>query len=450
MAEPGAGAARRRRFFQRLRAQGALVIPAIALVIAGFVVAFQFVGPPPPSRIVLATGSESGAYHGYGRLYAERFRQEGIDMVPSPTAGSVENLELLEEMESGVPVAFVQGGVGEPEAHANLRSLGSVYYEPLWVFVRDAAFPEGPPGRLTALAGKRIAIGRAGSGTLPLALTLLAENGIDARGATLIETGDTAAQEALAAGTVDAAFFVSGPTAPLIRALLATPGIAPVSFEQAEAYVRRFPFLSRVVLPMGTVDIARNLPVADTVLLAPAAMVLVSPAMHPAHIDLMLLAMRDVHKKGGYFEAPNTFPNARYSTYPLAEAAERFYERGPPFLQRYLPFWLANLLDRLKVLLLPLVTVMYPLFKAFPPVYSWRMRSKVNRWYKDLQAIDDGLRLGSISRAQGIDRLDALEHAVEKVTVPVGYADSAYALRLHIEYLRRRAENMAEVGDAAA
>ena len=446
MAQPSAGALRRRRFFQRIRAQGVMIIPAIALVIAGFVIAYQFVGPPPPDRIVLATGSEGGAYHAYGKLYAERFRQEHIDLVPTPTAGSIENLELLEDAESGIHVAFVQGGIGEPEEHPDLRSLGSIYYEPLWVFVRAAT----PPKRLTELAGKRIAVGRQGSGTLPLAMKLLAENGLDAGNSQLTEIGDAPAVEALTAGTVDAAFFVNGPTAPMIHTLLAAPGIVLMSFEQADAYVRHYPFLSRVVLPMGTVDIAHNLPPEDTVLLAPAAMVVVSPLMHPAHVDLMLLTMRDMHRKGGYFEAPGTFPNARFSTYPLSDTAERFYERGPPFLQRYLPFWWANLFDRLKVLLLPLVTVMYPLFKTFPPVYSWRMRSKVNRWYKDLQAIDDGLRLGTLNRAQALDRLAALEQAVARVTVPVSYADSAYSLRLHIEYLRRHAENTAEVGDAAA
>ena len=284
---------------------------------------------------------------------------------------------------------------------------------------------------------------------LPLAVKLLAESGVDPATAQFVEIGDSEAEEALRTGTVDAAFFVSGPTAPLIRGLLGAPGVVLMSFEQADAYVRRYPFLSRVVLPMGTVDLARNLPAQDTVLLAPAATVVVSWAMHPAHIDLMLLAMRDVHKRGGYFEQPNTFPNGRYATYPLADQAERFYERGPPFLQRYLPFWLANLIDRLKILLLPLITVMYPLFKTFPPIYSWRMRSKVNRWYKDLQAIDDGMRLGTLKRAEALERLNALESAVERVTVPVAFADSAYSLRLHIEYLGRRAGKMAESGDAA-
>ncbi len=444
MAQPSAGAVRRRRIYEVLQAQGVLVVPALLLVVAGFVVAFQFVGAPPPNRFVMATGSESGAYHAWGKLYAERFAEDGIDLVPNPTAGSIENLGLLEDWESGIAVAFVQGGVTEPEAHPYLRSLGSVYFEPLWVFVRG----QTPPKRLTELAGKRIAIGRPGSGTLPLALKLLAENGIDGTSAQLIEIGDNEAEAALAAGSVDAAFFVSGPTAPLIRSLLGTPGMVLMSFDQADAYVRRYPFLSRVVLPMGTVDLARNLPAQDTVLLAPTATVVVSWAMHPAHIDLMLLAMRDVHKRGGYFEQPNAFPNARYATYPLADEAERFYERGPPFLQRYLPFWLANLVDRLKVLLLPLITVMYPLFKTFPPIYSWRMRSKVNRWYKDLQVIDDGMRLGTLTSAEALERLDALEHAVERVTVPVAFADSAYSLRLHIEYLSRRAAKMT-AGDAA-
>lgn len=437
---------KRRRIFQSLWAQIAVVAPALILVVAGFVVAYQFVGPPPPDRIVMATGSESGAYHAYGKLYAERFREEGIELVLRSTAGSSDNLELLTDPDADVPVAFMQSGIGEPADYSALRSLGSLYYEPLWVFLRG----EGTPRRLTELTGLRVAVGAEGSGTRAVALALLADNGITEATAELLALDGVAAEAALLTGEIDAAIFVTSATAPRIRTLLAAPGIALMSFERAEAYIRRNDYLSKVLLPKGTVDLARNLPAEDTVLLAPTATVVFSPDLHPALADLLLLTMRDSHRGGGLLEKPGSFPNGNFVTYPLADVAQRFYDEGPPFLQRYLSFWAANLIDRLKILLLPLLTLLYPLFKILPPTYSWRMRSKVNRWYRELQALDDELRADSISRADATARLDEIEASVEKVSVPAGFAASAYTLRLHIDFLRRKVEEVAHDRDDAA
>jgi TRAP transporter TAXI family solute receptor len=436
---------KRRRLFQSLWGRIAIFAPALILVIAGFVVAYQFVGPPPPDRIVMATGSEGGAYHAFGERYAERFREEGIELVLKTTAGSIENLEHLENAEDGVPVAFLQSGVGIPGDHPGLTSLGSVYYEPLWVFVRG----QTQPRRLSELVGLRIAVGAGGSGTRAIALALLADNGITAQTAELVEIGGAEAEEILLSGGVDAAFLVTSATSPGVRRLLAAPGIALMSFERADAYVRRNSYLSKVVLPSGTVDLAVNLPAEDIVLLAPTATVVAAPDLHPALIDLLLLTLRDVHRGGGLLEAPGAFPTGDFVTYPLAPVARRFYDQGPPFLQRYLSFWAANLIDRLKVLILPLLTLLYPLFKILPPAYSWRMRSRVNRWYRDLQVLDDGLRAGSIAREDAIEQLDRIEDSVEQVSVPAGFAASAYTLRLHIDFLRRKAEEAPADGEAA-
>jgi len=441
----GSGSARM-RVLRRLWSQIAIVGPALILVIAGFVVAFQFVEPAPPDRIVMATGPQAGAYHAFGRQYAARFRREGVELELRATAGSRENLRLLEDESSGVTIAFMQGGIGQPENHPDLVSLGSVYFEPLWVFVRG----DDQLRRLTSLVGARIAVGGAGSGTRELALFLLAQNGIDERNARLVEIGGDEAARALQDGEVDAAMFVTSVSSETVRGLLDAPGIALMSFEQADAYTRRYRFLSKVLLPMGTVDLARNLPPAPTVLLAPAATLVASPRMHPALIDLALLTMREAHRAGGHLESPGEFPSARYITYPLEPAAQRFYERGPPLLQRYLPFWAANLMDRLKIMILPLVTLLYPLFKILPPAYSWRMRTKVNRWYKQLQAVDDRLRDHAIAREEANEILDRIENAVERVSLPAGFAANAYTLRLHIDFLRHKAAKAPAGGDDAA
>jgi TRAP transporter TAXI family solute receptor len=435
--------AKMRRFFRMLWTHVAYVAPATLIVIAGFIVAYQFVRPAPPDRVVMATGHKDGAYFAFGQAYAERFRKEGFELALRQTAGSVDNLRLLTDKAADVPVAFMQGGIGTPAEHPALRSLGSLYFEPIWVFVRGVT----APSQLTGLAGKRIAVGPVGSGTRAVALPLLKDNGITGATSKLVEIGGSEAIDALRDGAVDAAIFVGGVTSRTIGSLLSMPGVTPMSFERADAYVRRYAYLSKVVLPMGTLDLAKNLPGRDLVLLAPTATIVVAPEMHPALIDLMLLTMRDTHRQGGYLEPPGAFPTGNDVTYPLAPAARRFYERGPPFLQRYLPFSAANLIDRLWVMTLPLLTLLYPLIKILPPVYSWRMRARVNHWYKELGALDDRLNDGSITRAQATERLDDIEHSVEKVHVPAGFADRAYTLRTHIDYLRRKVEG--KVSDKA-
>ena len=320
----------RSRLLRNLWAQAGIVAPAVALVIAGFVLAYQFVDPAAPDRLVMATGSESGAYHAFGRAYADRFAEEGIELALRSSAGSTQNLEHLSKTEGDVHVAFLQGGIGEADDHPNLRALGSIYYEPIWVFVRDQATPR----RLTELAGKRIAVGAKGSGTRAVALNLLADNGINEQNTRIVEIGGLQSAEALSAGEVDAAIFVTSVTSQTVRKLLSRPGIALMSFERADAYLRRNSFLSKIVLPKGTVDLAQNLPAEDTVLLAPAATIVANERLHPVLVDLLLLTMQATHRRGSHLEAAGEFPSARYVSYPLEPAAERFYERGRPFLQR--------------------------------------------------------------------------------------------------------------------
>lgn len=403
------------------------------LLLAGFVVAYQFVEPAPPSRVVIASGPETGAYNAFAKRYAARFAEEGIDLVVRPTAGSAENLKLLTDPDSGVDVAFVQGGIGKPAEYPDLESLGSLYYEPLWVFVRGAI----PAGRLSGLKGKRIAVGVPGSGTRPVALQILGANGVTAQTATLVEIGADDAANALLAGRIDAAIFITAASSTVVQRLLAAPNIRLTSFGRADAYTRLFRYLSPVVLPEGVIDLARNLPPRNIQLLAPAATLVEAPSLHPALAGLFLQVMQEEHHAGGLLEQPGAFPSGRYVTFPLAAQARRFYQSGPPLLQRYLPFWAANLVDRLKIMLLPLITLLYPLFKLLPPTYRWRMSSRINSKYKALQALDDRIAAGTIKATESLAELDRIEAAVMRLSIPPGYADRVYGLRLHIDLLRR-------------
>ncbi|MEW8013330.1 MAG: TAXI family TRAP transporter solute-binding subunit [Candidatus Sedimenticola endophacoides] len=333
-----------------------------------------------------------------------------------------------------------RGGTARPPLDPELISLGSLYFEPLWVFYREGQ----PLARLSDLADRRIAIGPEGSGTRSLALQLLEENGIRESAGQHPPLPGEAAADALVSGEVDAAFFVASPQSPVVGRLLASPGIRLLSFDRADAYTGRHRYLTSVVLPEGMIDLARNLPHKDTRLLAASANLVARKGLHPALVDLLLQAATASHGDGGWFEARGQFPSARYLAYPLSKEAQRFHEHGPPLLQRYLPFWAATLVDRLKVMLLPLVALMIPLFKLMPPLYRWRIRSRIYRWYREVLSIDRDLDSEKTDLRAAIGDLDAIDREVAKVSVPLSYAEELYDLRLHIALVREKLERSRE------
>jgi len=412
--------------------------PVFAIVAVGFFLAYWFVDPAPPSRIVVATGEASGAYHAFGAEYRARLREFEIEVELRETAGSDESLELLRERK--VDVAFVQGGVSDPADGEQLESLGSLYYEPLWVFVRAGS----EAVRLSDLAGLRIAVGPEGSGTQAIALELLARNGIETRG---FDLAGRAGVDALLTGQVDAAFLIASPTSELVRELLLDPRAQLFSFSRAEAYVRTHRFLSHVVLPEGMIDFARNIPDRRIDLVAPTANLVGHADLHPALVDLLVQSAAKIHGPGGVFESPGTFPTADFIELPLNSEAERYYKYGPPFLQRYLPFWLATLVDRLKVMLIPLVALLIPIFRLFPPIYRWRVRSRIYRWYTELREIDPRNR-GDFGLEEAIAEVQRIENEVTEVEAPASYAQELYDLHLHVEFVKRQLEERRGAADS--
>jgi len=408
--------------------------PVLLLVLIGFAIAYQFIKPAPPRHVVLATGAPSGAYHAYGERYRKALAAYGIDLELRTTAGSMENLALLRS--GAVDVAFVQGGSAPSGGIDGLEGLGSLYYEPLWLFHRAGLSLD----RLAGLAGRRVAVGAEGSGTRQLVLRLLADNGLDEGAVQLSGLNGAAAAAALRKGELDALFLVSGADASLVRTLIASPGVTLASLARAPAYARRYPFLTELTLPEGTLDLAADLPPRDVRLIAPAAGLVAADTLHPAIIDLLLQAAGRTHGRGGPFAAQGQFPSPAHGEFPLSRAASRYYQYGPPLLQRFLPFWAASLVDRLKVMLLPLVVLLLPLFKVMPPIYSWRMRARIYRWYRELERIDLALHDDPEQAMQGelLLQLAALEQEVLRVEVPLSFASQLYHLRQHIELVRSR------------
>ena len=419
-------------------------IPVLALVIGAFWLAHQFVKPAPPSTLVMTTGAPDGAYHSFALRYQAALAKEGVTLELRPSAGSVENLKRLRDDGSGVELGLIQGGINEGRTveEVSLMALASLYHEPLWVFYRATSPNEKPLTQLRDLSKKRINIGASGSGTRKVALDLLFANGITEKTTPLTDLNSRDAATALREGKVDAAFFVISPESPLIRELLRVPGIRLMNFAQADAYTRRFPFLDQVTLARGVVDLGADLPSDNVVLLAPTANLVARDDLHPALAYLLMEVATEIHGGGSYFAKPGQFPSLANLDFPLADESKRYAKTGRPFLQRYLPFWVANLVERLAVMLVPVVAVLIPLFKVLPWLWSWRMRSRIYRWYGELKFLERDLASGSPTDAQALTqhllRLDDIEAQANLLPMPLSFVDRVYTLRQHIDMVRAR------------
>ena len=419
--------------------------PFIVLALALLALAYWVLDPTPPKKVVLATGTEQGAYAEFGKRYAQVLQGYGIAVELRATQGAAENLQLLRDPASGVDIAFVQGGADElPEAQndddAQVVSLGSLFYEPVWLFYRTASarhlLKADALTSLSQLPGWRLNVGAPGSGVPNLMARLIDANRIEPGAMTLVRKTATPAVVDLIAGDIDALAFASAPESLLVQMLLQTPGIALFDFGQADAYSRRLSFLTPVTLPRGVVDLARDLPPRDVRLVAPTATLVARQGTHPALIQLFVQAAQQIHGGAGWFQRKGDFPTAASTEQPLAKEAQRFYATGTPVLQRYLPFWLANLIDRMWPVLVTIVAALIPLSRMLPPLYQFRIRSRIFRWYAQLREVEDAV--GKRPAGDLLAELKEIETRVEGVTVPLSYADELYSLRSHIQMVGNR------------
>jgi TRAP-type uncharacterized transport system substrate-binding protein len=416
----------------------ALVLALVALLVAGIWWAFGAWAPAPPRTVAMATGPEGSAYAVLGGRYRAILARSGVDLRLLPTAGAVENLARLRDPASGASVAFTQAGTAMAEDADVLASLGTVFYEPLWLFHRGLDLADG----FAAFRGKRLSIGPEGSGTRALAIRMLALGGIDGRSPDFLPLAPGDATARLMRGEIDAAAFVTSWDSPDLQRLLTTPGVQLLSFPRADAHLALNPYLNKLVLPAGVADMGRNIPPADVVLVAPKASLVVRRDLHPAVQYLLLDAAAEVHSRPGIFQKAGEFPAAEAIDLPLSEDARQFYRSGRPFLQRYLPFWLAVLAERLLVLLVPVVGVVYPLLRSAPALYAWTVRRRVFRLYGELKLVEIELegRRAAGSTEGLLARLDDLDERASRLRVSRGHAALVYTLRHHIRLIRERLE----------
>ena len=372
-----------RRFRQGVRDAAGTWGLASVLVLASFALAYQFVGPAPPKSIVMATGEDGGAYQHYGELFAAYLANEGVLVELRETAGSVENLGLLDSVD-GVDVGFVQGGLAGSVRTENVVAIGSLYLEPFWTFVKTDAGVE----KIADLSGKRIAVGAPGSGTRAVTLQVLDAHGIDSGNAEFLDVPADGLANAFSNDQVDIAFIIAAAESDYISELINLSNVRLRSLERADAYVRRYSFLLKVSLPQGVLDLQSNQPPSDITTVALTAMLAAKNDLHPALINLLLTAATDIHGQHSMLADAGVFPTPRYTDLPLSDDAERHFRNGPPFLMRYLPFWAATLVDRLWIMLLPMIGLAIPLMKLVPPAYRWQIRRRLLRLYRELEQID--------------------------------------------------------------
>lgn len=410
--------------------------PILLISVAAIWFAFHFVRPAPPDTLIFTSGPDGSTFQSFAGQYREILARNGVTLEILPSKGGLENIERLSDPKFAVDVGIVQGGLADGKNIDDLVSLGSIAYVPLVIFYRSAA----PIDRLSQLKGKRVAVGSEGSGTRSLALTLLKANGIAAHGPTkLLDLAGEDAAQALLRHKADAAFLAGDSTTPpIMRKLLRTPGIRLFDAVQADGYARRFHYLKKLELPMGSIDLGKNMPATNLSLLAPTAELVARSDLHPALSDLLIEAAREVHGKATLLQRAGEFPAPLEHEYPISEDAARYYKSGKSFLYRHLPFWLASLADRTMVVLVPIILLLIPGLRLVPPLYRWRISTRIYRRYGELMALEREVLAQPApgQRTELLKRLDAIETAVNGMQVPVSFAEQFYVLRQHIIFVR--------------
>ena len=410
--------------------------PVLVLSIAGIWFAVRFVRPAPPDTVTMTSGPDGSMF----RIAADKYRsilaRNGVTLKILPSQGSLENLQRLNDRSSEVDIGFVQGGISGRVQTERVMSLGSVFYEPLAIFYRS----EKPLTRLSQFIGKRLSIGGEGTGARVLASTLLEANGIKLDGKTpLLDLGGEDAARALREQKIDAVFLMGDSATPaLMRQLLRMPGIRFFNFVQAEAYTRRFRYLTRLELPMGALDLGKNSPAQNLYLIAPTVELVARDNLHPAISDLLIEAAREVHGGANLLQHAGEFPAPLEHEFRISNDAVRYYKSGKSFLYRRLPFWLASLADRAVVLLVPIVVLLLPGLRLVPWLYQWRVKARIYRWYGALIGLErDAFNSSSPDgRREMLRRLDDIERGVNNMKMPLAFADQFYVLREHIRFVR--------------
>jgi TRAP transporter TAXI family solute receptor len=414
-----------------------LIIGALLLIAAlGWALA-SVLKPAIQRTIVITTGADNGIYRGFADRYAPLLKRDGITLDIRSSSGSIENYQRLKDPDSEYEVGFIQSGTTRPKETDNLQTIAAVSYEPIWVFYRGDTIVN----RLAQLRGKRIAIGVPGSGLLNVAQVLLSYSGIAGDNTTLLEMDAAKAYQDLENGTLDAAFFIGRPDASMQQTLL-NSNLKLMSFAQADALVQKFPSLSKVIFPRASTSIVNDLPQTDVTLLAATALLVSKDTLHPALAYLLLEAAKTVHGGEDYFTPLGAFPNLNTDEFPISDESTRYFKSGRPFLQRYLPFWLASFIERRLLILLPFMALLIGLLQALPRMAQTRIKNRLVVWYREIKSLEDEIwrtpQPTPHQIAQWREEIENIDAHASQIRIPQRYFQDVYALKQAIGIVRER------------
>ena len=423
---------------------------ALVVIVIGVGAVIWVVRSAPPRTMVLTSGPPGSSFQRYAESYQKLLATHGVTLEVVPSDGSLDNLQRLQGTDSKADIGFVQGGLAKDTDVTRLISLGSVAYQPLWLFYRSPATLT----RLSELTGLRVAVGAPGSGTRALALALLLANGITGAPTTFLDLDSEAAANGLLEGKLDAVFLMGDSASQqTLRSLVRGTGIQLFNFSQADAYIRRFAFLNKMRLPEGSIDLGRNLPSEDVVLVGPTVELVARKNLNSALSDLLLEVAQEVHGKAGLLQKRGEFPSALEHEIVISDDAQRYYKSGKSFLYRAIPsFWIANLFNRLLVVIVPLILVLIPALRLFPVLYRWSIQLRIYRCYRPLLRLErDAFGPLTAERVRELlAQIDEVEEAVSHVRVPASFASQFYELQGHLAFVRRRLESAKLTGDVQA
>lgn len=414
----------------------------ILLIVAIFGVLWILV-PPPPKTIEMATGFPTGLYYHFGERLKSELEKEGVTLNLKTTGGTIDNLALLNDPKSGVDFAMIQGGVADISQYPNLVSIAGMFYEPIWIWYREPAF-KADGGRLSVLGqlkGKRVSLGNVGSGTLALSNALLKISGIAENEMQAEKLKPDEALMKLRNGELDAVFIVAAAEAPILQQFYTIPGIRLMSFEQADAYTRNLPYLSKVNIPRGVLSIAHDIPRQDISVLAPTATLVGHSDISPALVTLLLSNAYDILKSYSRLQKPGEFPSGVGLDFPLHVDADIYIKDGPSLLHRYLPFWTAVWVGRFVKIVIPLLVILIPLFTYIPAAKNLILRLKLSQVYEELKVLERNAANPAL-REKNLKDLEAIEKRVTHMKVARLDAKELYDLKAHVGDTRNRLHSM--------
>ena len=416
----------------------------VSLLLVALMGIWWYADPPPPSHISMATGAPGGSQFELGKKYAAFFAKKGVTIDQVQTTGAVENLSLITNAERRVQAGFIQAGTVDPMTlKANgVVSLGAIEYTPIWFFYRGPLKEEVDfetiNGHLKYFPNAKISIGTPGNGTFTQATQILEAAGANVQDPQFVRMSGLQSVEALQKGEIAGAFIADAYAAKNVVTLINDPNMHLSTIKWDRGYVRMLPYLQVLNIPAGGISMALKIPPKEVDLLTTTTHLVVDENLHPAIQYLFIAAAKEINGQPGFFARRGEFPSFKNSGLPESPVFQRYEQNGQPWLMNYFPFWLAELINRLAVIVLPFLVVAFPVLSSLPKFKAQRIHSRINKIYEALKGYELELSKGFNPNCidDYLEKLDHLEYRALKLAVPKDMSTDYYALRTNINYVR--------------